>query len=377
MLSPTSRGTRGTLWLPSLLPEKGKGSRQQKCKKLFFVGYVLSQNFDKQRVDLPSAKDWIQETFGIALSRTTVWTYLHELGFSSRKMSVKSRGFTKTDGQLATECVTWIQEQRKAGRINGLTASIDFTYTSHRNDHVRGFVLRGISTQMFSGLSRYTNCIVTCEWSDGVNRTPAMLFTYNPDFRLDRKATGRRLELAAHFKTCLERSNIQSDRVIYIGKSTGEKRTYVAESTDLVRRFFKLYGVGCEVIFSDGGNSLLEQGKSVLLDVRFKDHVVYPADIHQFLSPNDNKLHGAAKQKWRQSSLDYKDDVQASLTLLQYLDDVPASVRKRWWRHNLMMGGKVSLKRALEIVSGRKTARDLYHHKCYKFYKQWVKELSQ
>jgi hypothetical protein len=55
---------------------------------------------------------------------------------------------------------------------------------------------------------------------------------------------------------------------------------------------------------------------SVLESLGFAKHVPYPAPVHQHLSPNDNRLHGTAKARWRNSGVDFQDDVESSLLLL-------------------------------------------------------------
>src|SRR4051794_2646469 len=52
------------------------------------------------------------------------------------------------------------------------------------------------------------------------------------------------------------------------------------------------------VALSDNGNSFFEDGESILMAVGFKDHRFYPVNVHQFLSENDNRLHGTSKASW-------------------------------------------------------------------------------
>merc|ERR1712150_322361 len=61
--------------------------------------------------------------------------------------------------------------------------------------------------------------------------------------------------------------------------------------------------------------------------------VKYQTDIHQLLSPNDNKCHGIAKTKWKQlrkkRMVGSKDGVETSLILLKCLLDIePASIKE-------------------------------------------------
>ena len=207
-----------------------------------------------------------------------------------------------------------------------------------------------------------------------------MLFTYNPDFRMERKSTFRRTEMAVHLSQCLTECNIDEDRIVYVGSKKGERRTFVKESARLVRIFFEHHQVEnlpSHVIFSDNGSAFWEEGESVLVDVGFEKHEFYPPDVHQFLSPNDNKLHGVAKQKWRKSGVDYRDDVKASIQLLMHLDNVEEDVRRNWWITNFMLGGKATFKRAQEVVCGNKTAQDQYFQRCYSLYKDKIGKVSK
>ena len=101
-----------------------------------------------------------------------------------------------------------------------------------------------------------------------------------------------------HRDGCLERYGIDAARVVYVGQKKGKTRSYVAESTSLL--FFKKYDVPHgAVVLSDHGGSFFEHGKSVLVELGFQKHVCYPAEVHHYLSPNDNRLHGTAKHTWR------------------------------------------------------------------------------
>lgn len=126
-----------------------------------------------------------------------------------------------------------------------------------------------------------------------------MLFTYNQAFRFDRHSTARRDEQVAHLAQLLDQFNIEDSRIVYIGYETSERRTYVAESPFLLRLFFARYEIeeGC-VALTDNGKSFWEGEMDVLLDLGFAKHTCYPAAVHQFLSPNEDRYHGAAKRVW-------------------------------------------------------------------------------
>jgi hypothetical protein len=46
------------------------------------------------------------------------------------------------------------------------------------------------------------------------------------------------------------------------------------------------------LILHDGGKAFKRQKTSIFDTLGFKNHVAYPTDVHQFLSSNDNNLHG-------------------------------------------------------------------------------------
>lgn len=186
-------------------------------------------------------------------------------------------------------------------------------------------------------VSNFTNCIITCVWADGVNRTPPLLFTYNSAFRLDRNPTKRRTAQQAHLIGLMDKYGISKERIIYVGSERHESRKYVRESPDLIRRFFGVYGVLEGVtIYSDEGNAFFDNGESVLKEHGFKKHVCYPAKVHQYLSPNDNRLHGTSKQSWRNSGIDFSDDIHRCLALLHFLDRDIVKHSRHWWVTNLI-----------------------------------------
>ena len=61
----------------------------------------------------------------------------------------------------------------------------------------------------------------------------------------------------------------------------------------------------------------------------------YPAPVHQYLSPNDNKIHGC-KSKWY---LEYEslDTVERSLRLMQLLDEEMELNSARYFKENIFL----------------------------------------
>ena len=87
---------------------------------------------------------------------------------------------------------------------------------------------------------------------------------------------------------------------------------------------------------SDNGNAFSENGESVLKALGFEEHHYYPAEVHQYLSGNDNRLHGTSKGSWRASGVDHSDDVDSCLMLLSLLDRDIIKYSKYWFNKNII-----------------------------------------
>lgn len=333
----------------AIATEKGSGRRAKLSheQKTILWGWVLARNFQNQRVDLAGFRAESQELFGISLSAASASNYLAKGGFASRTAGHRAAGFRLDQEQQRQLLWDWVRGMDFPSNRPSI-CSVDFTYTSQRNLLQRTFSLSGTSQpKVDRASSRYTNCIVTCVWADGINRTPSVLFTYNSAFRTDRTPTARRTEISKHLEREADRLQIKLARIVYIGKRTGETRTFVQESDGLLKSFFRYYEVPEEtLILSDCGNAL---GGGVLEDLGFSRHGQYPPAVHQYLSPNDNNLHGSAKQLWRQSEVDFRDDVSSSLLLLQHLDEQTTAHSRSWFDRNML---KLTENSAARLISG-------------------------
>jgi hypothetical protein len=316
--------------------EKGSGRRAKLSQEQQTIlwGWVLDRNFQNQRVDLAGFRAESQKLFGVSLSVASASSYLAKGGFASRTAGHRAAGFRLDQEQQRQLLWDWVRGMDFSSERQRM-CSIDFTYTSQRNLLQRTFSLSGTSQpKVDRAISRHTNCIVTCVWADGANRTPAVLFTYNSAFRTDRNPTARRTEIYKHLEREANRLQIDFDRIVYVGHKTAETRTFVQESDDLLKSFFTYYHVPeGTVVLSDSGNAF---GSGVLEALGFSRHAKYPPAVHQYLSPNDNNLHGAAKQLWRQSGVDFRDDVSSSLLLLKLLDEQTVSHSRSWFDRNML-----------------------------------------
>jgi hypothetical protein len=138
--------------------------------------------------------------------------------------------------------------------------------------------------------------------------------------------------------------DISPDRIVVLEQPVGadgkkKAKKYVGESKGLVDMFMNHYAdLDWEYAFvmSDGGAAFKRGEVSAFEMYQCEKTYVFPSAIHQFLSPNDNKWHGVAKQKWRSDVKDHSDDVVSSLYLLYCLDEVSEEVMVAWWDKNFL-----------------------------------------
>jgi len=195
------------------------------------AGWVLSQNQAGVAVHLRDYTDFVATHLGQSVSANTASRYLAEDGFSYRALRGAAKGFVVDVTSQRVLLWQWVLAQRRARLFAApphLLASVDFAFTGHRTERSATFATTGLAQPFSSAtVSKYTNCIVTVVWADGVNRTPPMLFTYNPAFRRDRRRTARRDAQVAHLLECFARHRIEPSRVVYVGTAKHEGRTYV------------------------------------------------------------------------------------------------------------------------------------------------------
>ena len=228
--------------------------------------------------------------------------------------------------------------------------------------------------------SAYTNCVITCVWGDGLNKTPAICYSYNPEYRQDwNNDTPRRKKLRGVVEDALRKYSLNRERIVYVGDVKGEKRQFVAESASLIRKFIDFYQkIGQfksdTVIMSDKGSAFVENKADVFQKLGFANRFVYEPAVHMWLSPNDNKVHGVAKQKWRSEVDDFSQDSESTCNLLYNLDNVSGvSIRDFFAQNFLLRCPEPSLENSLGVISRRPKNKANFYIKCLEAYRQKFK----
>ena len=126
------------------------------------------------------------------------------------------------------------------------------------------------------------------------------------------------------------------------------------------------------IFFSDNGSAFKNANGSVIEQMGYANHVFYPACVHQYLSPNDNKLHGAAKSKWHGMPISFDDDVESSIALMKSLDDVPQDAIRSWWVSNFFLSsGIVRDDRVRRAIFDAESKWSGLHEACIHEYESW------
>ena len=98
-------------------------------------------------------------------------------------------------------------------------------------------------------------------------------------------------------------------------------------------------------------------------------HGIYSAAVHQYLSPNDNRLHGTAKQSWKSNVDDFSNDVNATLYLMLCLDQDTINYSQKSFDGNLIIPTSVHVNSLIGIGSLEKSK---YRKKCMEAYDLFI-----
>ena len=116
-----------------------------------------------------------------------------------------------------------------------------------------------------------------------------------------------------------------------------------AECPEIYKHFLGYYDIPRDtLILHDGGRAYKVGSKSIFEELGFTNDETYPSEVHQYLSPNDNSLHGC-KSKWAEEYYDFDDTVSGPLRLMQLLDADTEKNSKMYFRRNMFAVTKAYL----------------------------------
>lgn len=144
----------------------------------------------------------------------------------------------------------------------------------------------------------------------------------------------------ARFVELLERYGISESRIHY----TKSKDHYRGEKYSMYEDYLRRFNFPKDDVFlHDGGPAYTRDGVTVFDAEGFKTHFTYPTEVHQWLSPNDNNLHGC-KEAWKLEVADLSDDPEGPLRLMQLIDLDAERHALHYFNRNIFHVTKSSLK---------------------------------
>ena len=242
--------------------------------------------------------------------------------------------------------------------------------------------------------TEYTNSIVTFAFFDGP--VHSVLFSANPAFdrelvpsiqreiaalKREKKpftAAQKRLDKAVEVLKYLTDQctafEVPANRIFYV-PSNGK---YCYETSDMYLTAFECVKQRLTkdtIMFHDAGNAFTKDQQSIA-ERYCGTEVVFPPIVHHFLSPNDNSLHGFAKNTWRKwvdECDDPEDDVRVTLQLLKLLNETPRANVHGWFRRNFLFdtdrNDAASVNAALKVlINGNQNPRVEFHAECLETY---------
>jgi transposase len=299
--------------------------------------FILVQNENHVPLQRKDVRKYIHDRFDIMITEQTVGNILARLGLTIKACQTKTSGFKLSNPELKVLFWNFIVAMKGSDTFSIALkeiCSIDITHTTRPAGNVTTFSPKGGGKQKNGAkVVLYTNSIVTLIWADGVDRTPCILYTHDPRFNPDRPInTELRIVQKEAYNAAFDKYGISNDRVVYI-EST---KHYCGESSVLYEHFLDHYKVEKNVlILHDGGNAFKRESTSIFEENGYKNHVTYPAAVHQYLSPNDNKLHGI-KAAWKQNYYKMDDSISPSLSLMQLIDLDSKKNSYTYFQNNLL-----------------------------------------
>lgn len=304
--------------------------------------WLTAQNASNEPICRRDVQKFLDDGFGIIVTVQTVSNLLRRLGFRFKSAMNKTAGFKKPNSELKVELMGFIREMKASNKFvvsPSKIRSLDVTVSRRPNGRVMTYGPAGVKQKSKKKVKRYSDSIYDMVSADGLNHTPCILVTHNPIFAPlgigGRAPTARRLAIRADLEAALAKCNIAESRIVY-KKST---KTYCFECADDYEAFLQRHldtgalTLDC-LVLHDGGNAYKRGPVSIFDSMEFEDHVTYPSDVHQYLSPNDNKLHGC-KTIWAQEY--YKlNDHEVPLRLMQLLDEETVKHSKQYFQNNLL-----------------------------------------
>ena len=335
-------------------------SKVSELQKRLLAGYFLYRSERDKISTTTHGIQFVRKHFGLKLSRNSVKTYLKKNGVTSRLTLEKTGGFQYTVTQEAEIMHQWLINARQNELKDVLPNdyrlhSLDVTYTPVKKEYTMTYGPTGGSkSRNREGRKIYTNAILTQVQANG--SVTVMIFSRNPHFNFAAEwlTTARRGKVKRRVEKQMRVLGIHNNEIIYVSKNQvgwGKSTTYARECPQMFFEFLQRHPLAANsIILRDKGRCYLQDGSSIFEGLT---ELVYPPAVHQYFSPNDNKLH-ARKNILKAQIEAWDDDAGLTLKLASIIKNTPRTQAQKWFNDNMQLKHQIpSLKRCLDIINHR------------------------
>ena len=357
------------------------------------LGYCFQMCKDGETLNPKVLSNFVQKGFGIQVRYEWARRFLKKKKFSLKDTSSRQVGYEFHSDTLVSIAENWFKNNFDSyfkDTDPSKIMSLDFTYSSYRTARYTTWSPKGSKQpKKKKGHTRYTNCFVTACWANG--KKTVKMYTYNPQFKTiaywkkSLTPTGKQCNITDKKRRTHNRQmnfikelNINPRNIKLLEDPT---QTYVRESTELMKIWLedsKEDIIDGTLILHDDGNAFNELPDDATFKNKSLSHIVYPPEVHELLSPNDNGWHGPAKKQWRarctKRYIGKNDGIEGSLLLLQCIVNTKTKTIQKHFKSNLFIGEQnISQKKIEELIEGRsyKIYRSKYCIDAIQLYNTW------
>lgn len=290
----------------------------------------------QEKTHLQWVVDWISDNLHVDIDLSTVSVHLKEMKLTIKL--VRKRPMPK--GMTREQYVKlYFEDVLQLHNTCFFLASPDTIYTadatsnSRRLERETTIGMSGAPAPKFASPKlTYTDTYLAAVWMDGVNRTPTLMFTFNPALSED----GPRWEEVKEWCTAW---GLETSQIVY-AKSD---KTYFATTNAHISHFKALYRQRLRgtSVMHDAGNEFKIDGESILGDGATREFVFTPA-THGEESVLDNNWFAIAKNWWRAEREKFcgLDFDKQSVYLLYCIDYYKSEQITRLYRRNFLLDQK-------------------------------------
>ena len=324
--------------------DNGKKISDEQMDELY--EWICDQNDKNEWVKRDDVRKFLLTQFQIEVTKMSVGRYLRQMGITDKVVNTRNPANKLSREQRRSIMWDWLRKMKESKYGNRMNIppyrikSLDVVHDGLPKETVKTLSPAGAGRPAVKlGKRKYVNSYVTIVDGTGEWNDKAICFTHNPQLNLEQKNTQHGNEIAAAIRADMKAYGIEEWRIIYekSGKHFRGEKDFMYEKALELNKVDK----SC-LILHDGGNAHKRSKKSIYELAGFRDHEAYPSSVHQWLSPNDNNLHGV-KAVWSAEYYKFESDRQSTLRLMQLLDSYQRTHSKRDFERNLLRAKKSTL----------------------------------